>query len=227
MTTWPSQPGCVFLPSSTTTDLVSSDSPCFSEERLMVFSGQFCLIGLVTQNFLHISNGLGLPFAEVPKQNQKHFLMVSSCGQEWGLSRRWRQGCVLICLQDLYFGLVLYQTCLLFTKLTLFFQFYRILRQTHMDNLKVLYLGVMFIIAAWQVAQIFVEIFSCFPIQGVWDSTIHRTCHSVDFVRIMNTTGNIATDCIILLLPLPVLWRLTLPLHQKIAVFGVFGLGFL
>ena len=43
----------------------------------------------------------------------------------------------------------------------------------------------------------------------------------------MNSIGNIVSDFIILLLPIPVVWRLQLRLKQKFAVMGIFGLGFL
>lgn len=36
---------------------------------------------------------------------------------------------------------------------------------------------------------------------------------------------NIVTDLIMLLLPMPVIWRLKLPTKQKIALTGVFLLG--
>lgn len=82
-------------------------------------------------------------------------------------------------------------------------------------------------IACWQVGQIFLQIFSCIPVQFAWDKSIHGKCVSVTVMRDMNSTVNLATDLIILLLPLPVLRRLGLPRNQKIAVFCIFGLGFL
>lgn len=129
--------------------------------------------------------------------------------------------------QDLWVGLVIYQFALLFTKSTLFFQFYRILRQTHRNRLKIFYIGIMATIAVWQAGQIFAQIFSCIPVQAAWDKTIHGKCQSIDVMRNMSSVANIVTDFIILLLPLPVFWHLSLPRNQKIAVFGLFGLGFL
>lgn len=38
---------------------------------------------------------------------------------------------------------------------------------------------------------------------------------------------NIGLDCLIILLPLPTLWKLTLPLQRKIGLVFVFGLGML
>lgn len=43
----------------------------------------------------------------------------------------------------------------------------------------------------------------------------------------MNASGNIISDIIVLLLPLPMINGLRLPRNQKIALAGIFGLGFL
>lgn len=85
----------------------------------------------------------------------------------------------------------------------------------------------MSIIAGWQVAQIFVQIFACIPVQASWDKTIMGKCQSIRVSRDMNSIANIVTDFIILILPLPVIWRLALPRNQKIALSSIFGLGFL
>lgn len=129
--------------------------------------------------------------------------------------------------QYLWLGLVVYNVCLLFTKLTLFFQFYRIIQETSLRVQKMIYMGIMSIIAAWQIAQVFVQIFACIPVQASWDKDIHGNCQTINNTRLMNSVANIVTDFIILLLPLPVIWRLKLPKTQKLALTGVFGLGFL
>lgn len=89
------------------------------------------------------------------------------------------------------------------------------------------YIGIMSIIAGWQISQVFVQIFACIPVQASWDQSISGNCQTIAHTRIMNSVSNIVTDFIILLLPLPVIWRLKLPRNQKLALTGVFGLGFL
>lgn len=37
---------------------------------------------------------------------------------------------------------------------------------------------------------------------------------------------HMATDVLIFLLPMPVVWNITLPIRQKLMLFGVFGIGF-
>lgn len=127
----------------------------------------------------------------------------------------------------MWIGLLIYQVTLLFTKFTLFFQFYRIIRQTSWRRQKAFYIVLMSIIAAWQVGQVFIQLFACNPVAKSWDKSIPGTCQPISVMRNMNSSANIVSDFIILMLPLPIIWRLELPLKQRMAVAGIFGLGFL
>lgn len=123
---------------------------------------------------------------------------------------------------------MVYQITLFFTKLTLFFQFFRIMRQTPGRTLKETYIVIMSIISAWQIGQVFVQIFACIPVRASWDKTVvGAKCQDITITRDMNSIANIVTDFIILLMPLPVIWRLALPRNQKYVVSGIFSLGFL
>ncbi|KAF3768830.1 hypothetical protein M406DRAFT_107592 [Cryphonectria parasitica EP155] len=161
-----------------------------------------CLIALAIQNFHAVSTGLGSHFDQIPPSGYNAFF------------------------KDLWLGLVIYNITLLFTKLTLFFQFYRVIRQTSWGGLKMFNACAMSIIAAWQFAQIFVQVFACVPVEAAWDQTVKGVCQSILVTRTMNSVGNIVTDFIILLLPLPIIWRLALPRKSKYAVIGIFSLGF-
>lgn len=122
---------------------------------------------------------------------------------------------------------MIYNIALLFLKLTLFFQFYRIIRSTSWRGLKIFNIVVMCLIAGWQGAQVFIQIFACIPIEKSWNKSIQGICLSISITRMMNIIGNIVTDFIILLLPLPTILRLPLPLRSKYAVMSIFCLGFL
>ncbi|KAJ4386631.1 hypothetical protein N0V93_009529 [Gnomoniopsis smithogilvyi] len=161
-----------------------------------------CLMGLVAQNFHNISTGLGSHFADIPPQTVSSFYL------------------------DMWLGLLIYQVTLLFTKLTLFFQFYRIIRQTSWKRQKVFYIVLMAVIAAWQIGQVFIQIFACNPVAKSWDMSIEGTCQPISVMRNMNASANIVSDFMILLLPLPIIWRLELPLRQRLALGGIFCLGF-
>lgn len=127
----------------------------------------------------------------------------------------------------MWISLLLYNIAVLFTKLMFFFQYYRIVQQIR--TLKIIYAIIMVLVTIWSVSQIFVTAFTCVPIQGLWDMSIPATCDSLgpSAQQYLNSGGNIVTDVIILVLPLPVVWRLKLPRNQKLVLVGVFSLGFL
>ncbi|KAH9899009.1 hypothetical protein F4778DRAFT_181710 [Xylariomycetidae sp. FL2044] len=123
-----------------------------------------------------------------------------------------------------YLGIIFYNVTLLFIKLALFFQYYRIVRQV--SRYRFVYIGIMCLVVCWSVSQIFVMVFQCRPIYAYWDKTAAGTCAPEAAMQALNGAGNIATDIIVLLLPMPVVWRLGLKKAQKRALVGIFGLGF-
>jgi len=81
------------------------------------------------------------------------------------------------------------------------------------------------VIMSWFIALELVGIFSCHPIHGFWDKTIPATC--VDTSKFFFGVGipNIITDVMLIIYPIPFVWRLQMPTSQKIALSGVFTLG--
>ncbi|CZS92081.1 related to integral membrane protein [Rhynchosporium graminicola] len=81
------------------------------------------------------------------------------------------------------------------------------------------------IILAYMAATWFATIFQCNPIPRAWNKTIPGTCIDLTKNWYANAGFSIATDLIILVLPMPLLWQSRLPLNQKAALMGVFALG--
>jgi hypothetical protein len=109
----------------------------------------------------------------------------------------------------------------------LFFQYYRIVRKT--PKWRNIYIGVMGLICCWSVVMILLICLQCLPLAHVWDDTIPAKCFDLDpgvLLQIVSI-GNIVTDVIILLLPIPVVWRLKLTRDQKVGLTMVFCLGFM
>ncbi|KAI0484076.1 hypothetical protein GGR56DRAFT_679495 [Xylariaceae sp. FL0804] len=144
-----------------------------------------------------------------------------------------------------YLTSVLYNVALLFLKLSLFFQYYRLIQQvpkyTH------IYLGIMAVVASWSIAQVLVFAFQWFvssfippvpsspkganvpsstPVEKNWTTTNSGHCLDRTALVWINSLGNIVTDTIVLLLPLPVVLRLNLTRQQRWEVIPIFGLGF-
>lgn len=83
-----------------------------------------------------------------------------------------------------------------------------------------------FVLVANAFANIMAFFFSCRPFRKEWDLSI-TDGKCIDRPRQSISSGyfNIFMDAILLVLPLPTVWKLQLPLRQKIAVTGVFMTG--
>ncbi|KAK8137341.1 hypothetical protein PG984_005281 [Apiospora sp. TS-2023a] len=124
-----------------------------------------------------------------------------------------------------YLGVVVYNVSLIFVKLSLFLQYYRLVDQV--PRYRSLFLVAGFIVMGWTIAMVFTMTFICVPVYAYWDKSVPHVCLSDPVMQLTNSVGNIATDVMLLLLPMPVLWNLNLPPRQKWSVIGIFSLGFI
>ena len=63
-------------------------------------------------------------------------------------------------------------------------------------------------VVAYSLAQVFVDIFQCVPISSAWDPNETGKC--VSYGALVLTMGiiNIVTEVIMLVIPMPLLWKL-------------------
>ncbi|CAJ2502091.1 Uu.00g049440.m01.CDS01 [Anthostomella pinea] len=120
-------------------------------------------------------------------------------------------------LRGFWASITLYNAGLMFVKLTFLMQYYRVLA---IRKMRIICVVAMIIIGCWSLSQVLVGIFICAPNPGVWECIPNLPQWYI------NAAGNIVTDVVIFLLPLPVLGRLNLPKAQKLVLFGIFSLGF-
>jgi hypothetical protein len=125
--------------------------------------------------------------------------------------------------QAFYVSIVLYNASLTATKLTFLLQYYRILGSGPMKRAIIV---AFVIVALWSTSQLLVNIFQCTPIHRFWVPDIPGTCIPPLPFWYINAAGNIVTDIIVFIIPLPALSRLNLRRGQKFALVGVFSLGF-
>lgn len=83
------------------------------------------------------------------------------------------------------------------------------------------------IILSYMTASVFVSIFQCAPLPRAWDKSIPGTCISITMNWYANAGFSIATDVIILLMPMPIIYSLRLQRNQKVGLMVVFALGIL
>lgn len=124
-----------------------------------------------------------------------------------------------------YVSIVLYNGSLTAIKISFLLQYYRILRNT--QKMRRIILAALVFVSLWSISQLLVTTFSCTPIQTFWlpDTPGGKCIPNLPFWYI-NAAGNILTDVIVFVVPLPALGSLNLQRNQKIMLLGIFSLGF-
>ena len=79
---------------------------------------------------------------------------------------------------------------------------------------------------AWWIAINFVATFNCTPVEKYWNTELPGTCIDTYYGFLGASIPNFVTDVLLLLLPLPVLWRLHIPSRSKIGIILVFLCGY-
>ncbi|KAG9675161.1 hypothetical protein KCU99_g3191, partial [Aureobasidium melanogenum] len=118
---------------------------------------------------------------------------------------------------------VLYVVLIHVTKASILTQYLRIFPTRTMRRLTWLLFAALVPSVLWGV---FASIFICNPVRKVWRPMTPGKCLSTRTYWVSVTAVNIVLDFAVLALPMPVISRLKLPKRQKIALVGVFLLGF-
>lgn len=126
--------------------------------------------------------------------------------------------------QLLYATLIVYYTALCFIKLILCAQYYRLVGEV--PKYRLFCRVIMGFTTAWCIVSIFLMVFQCMPIPAFWDKSIlsqpGTSCHPEIYGPVA-AIGNIVTDFILLLIPVPVIVHLNLQPGQKWLVFGMWS----
>lgn len=78
---------------------------------------------------------------------------------------------------------------------------------------------------AWLIALIFATVFQCKPVAAVVDASIDGECMYTRFGFLLCQSINLALDLWVALLPVRVIWKLNLPLGERLGVCGIFLTG--
>ena len=68
-------------------------------------------------------------------------------------------------------------------------------------------------------------VFQCSPVAKAWDFSLDGRCINIGKLIFGNAIPKIVIDVFILMAPLPLIWRLKMTLHQKLAVCRFFLMG--
>ncbi|KAF2011955.1 hypothetical protein BU24DRAFT_352711 [Aaosphaeria arxii CBS 175.79] len=127
------------------------------------------------------------------------------------------------CIQLLYVCQVLYACAIASTKIAIIASYLRFVQDRKFRISMHVTAGL--IIGLW-LTGIFVTIFQCRPVSGAWDFTEPRR-RCIDFVNYLYVSSSISvvTDIILCAMPCPYLWKLNMPLKQRIILCVLFGGG--
>ncbi|PQE23630.1 integral membrane protein [Rutstroemia sp. NJR-2017a BVV2] len=113
---------------------------------------------------------------------------------------------------------------LTFTKLSVVLLYRRIFRGELFNKICS---GLITIIGCWGISFFFATVFECFPIRDVWVTLYGqpRSCYNYLPMFFATAISNFIIDVMILATPMPLIWKLHMPVQQKAAVTGIFLLG--
>jgi steroid 5-alpha reductase family enzyme len=121
----------------------------------------------------------------------------------------------------------IYILCLACAKLALLMFYYALLNV--MQFWKYFIYVVSGIITAYTLAIFFALIFACHPIQRNWDPIPQswNMDYCIDRAGLYLATAitNTTSDIILILIPIQIIWRLRLPVRQKLGIAAIFGVG--
>ncbi|EED22640.1 conserved hypothetical protein [Talaromyces stipitatus ATCC 10500] len=118
---------------------------------------------------------------------------------------------------------VLYVYNLVWTKLSFLLMYYRIFHFPYFKRWAYIIGGFVII---WVITVTFLFIFICVPVQKLWYPDLPGHCINQIGTWIANASSTIATDLVILILPIPQIWKLQLGKVEKVALTLTFCLGF-
>ena len=116
-----------------------------------------------------------------------------------------------------------YKVALHMTKISLLLLYMRIFN--HVAWFRKVAIGIIVFLVLYTIGSCGAGFAQCTPIEKSWDKTVDGKC--VNLYVLFTTNGAVAmvSDAVILVLPLPLIYSLTLPWAQKLALIPVFGLG--
>ncbi|KAI2626808.1 hypothetical protein GGS21DRAFT_529265 [Xylaria nigripes] len=125
--------------------------------------------------------------------------------------------------QTLFATELLYGTVFPIEKTTILLLYLRLFR-IHRSFRITTYLLIAYI-WVWGISEVIVALSQCIPIAYQWDKTLNGRCiDQLAFYRWVSVP-NVIHDVVMLILPLPMVWRLQIDLRQKLALSGVFLIG--
>lgn len=127
--------------------------------------------------------------------------------------------------QRLYAAEVVYSPVVLVTKIAILLLYSRIFHPNrHAVIFIYVFIGVM---VAYYVPNTFLKLFECLPVRKSWDKSVPGHCIDNWGLILSDCVVSLFSDFVILILPMPLIWRLKMPAKKKAQVTVVFTVGIL
>ena len=161
-----------------------------------VLLGLLCAIGSLAVQSVSIAHGLG-----------KHQILSTG---------------IIVSARYVLASIILYIASMAATKISILLLYRRIF-----PNKKWHYAfwAVGLFIFAYSVAFGFVVLFPCRPVSGAWNPFIKAKCYDTNVLILVPAILTVITDLIVLVLPIPLVWKLRLPMWRKVQTTSIFFLG--
>ncbi|KAF5560213.1 integral membrane protein [Fusarium napiforme] len=119
---------------------------------------------------------------------------------------------------------LLYASSIAFCKLSILCFYWRVFQYT---SIRYAIIVLLVAVSIWITIRTFIVIFHCVPVRAYWDKSIQGAKCPFNEANFFFATILIHTtmDCVILILPVIEVMKMTLPLSQKLAVVGLFTSG--
>lgn len=124
----------------------------------------------------------------------------------------------------LFVGNLIYNTGLTAVKMSVLLFYVRVFRIVY--TYRIFFFITAALILGWFLAINFLVLFACDPPRKSWDPTTPGTCLDSSFTFLGATIPNLLIDLVLLVLPMPMVWKLQTDLGHKVALLGVFAAGY-
>ncbi|KAJ5747170.1 uncharacterized protein N7511_008866 [Penicillium nucicola] len=192
-------------------------SGLFADDWLIIFALLF-EYGLAVAGVVMLYNGLGTHIIYLSPEQIVTYLKVRQHPIHSEISHG------LTNPKTLFTGSILYTGCIACIKLSILMLYRRLFP---VKSMKYAVNIVGMVVILWAACGILAGCFICIPTEKLWHPMMQGGCMNLSKFYYGLQIPNIATDAIILIMPMHIVWNLPISKAQKVGLSGIFVLGFL
>lgn len=152
--------------------------------------------------------------AEIPKEHGRNFFIVRRLVAATKSK--------LIIIKCFYVLQLAYVATLPLVKISVLLFYYRIFPQ---KRFRYALYGMGIFLILFFLSSVLAVVLQCLPIHGFWEPDITHHCFDQVTFYIAQGSLNFVSDVFVVLMPIPLLWKLRLPLARRLGLVIVFLLG--